>query len=56
MSEVLRACATFFLYAVAAMFAENAVFSRALGVSRLVKLVDDSTVDTLVFGGLMCAV
>ena len=38
------------------MFAENAVFSRALGVSRLVKLVDDSTVDTLVFGGLMCAV
>ena len=56
MSEVLRACAAFFLYAVAAMFAENAVFSRALGVSRLVKLVDDSTVDTLVFGGLMCAV
>ena len=56
MSEVLRACAVFFLYAVAAMFAENAVFSRALGVSRLVKLVDDSTVDTLVFGGLMCAV
>ena len=56
MSEVLRACAVFFLYAAAAMFAENAVFSRALGVSRLVKLVDDSTVDTLVFGGLMCAV
>ena len=55
MSEVLRACAVFFLYAVAAMFAENAVFSRALGVSRLVKLVDDSTVDTLVFGGLMLA-
>ena len=56
MSDVLQACATFFLFAVTAMFAENAVFSRALGVSRLVKLVGDSTVDTLVFGGLMCAV
>ncbi len=56
MSEVLTACATFFLFAVAAIFAENAVFSRALGVSRLVKLVDDSPVDTLVFGGLTCAV
>ena len=56
MSEVLSVCSVFLLYAVAAVFAENAVFSRALGVSRLVKLVGDSTVDTLTFGGLMCAV
>ena len=56
MSEVLSSCGTFFVYAVAAIFAENAVFSRALGVSRLVRLVDDSTVDTLIFGGLLCLV
>ncbi len=56
MMEVVRACGIFFLYAVAAIFAENAVFSRALGVSRLVKLVEDSTVDTLTFGGLMCLI
>lgn len=56
MSEVLKACGTFFLYAVAAVFAQNAVFSRALGVSRLVKLVDDSSTDTLTFGGLICLV
>ena len=56
MSEVMRACGVFFVYAIAAVFAENAVFSRALGVSRLVKLVDDPTVDTLVFGGLMCLI
>lgn len=56
MSEVLKASGVFFLYAVAAVFAQNAVFSRALGVSRLVKLVEDPTVDTLVFGGLLCLV
>lgn len=54
--EVMRACSVFLLYAVAAIFAENAVFSRAMGVSRLVKLVEDSTVDTLTFGGLMCLI
>lgn len=56
MSNVIEACTTFFLYAMAAVFAQNAVFSRALGVSRLVKLVEDSTVDTLTFGGLMCLI
>ena len=35
---------------------KNAVFTRALGVSRLVKLVDDTTVDSLTFGALLCAV
>ena len=44
MSNVIEACGVFFFYAVAAVFAQNAVFSRALGVSRLVKLVEDSTV------------
>lgn len=56
MSSVIEACGVFFVYAVAAVFAQNAVFSRALGVSRLVKLVEDSTVDTLTFGGLMCLI
>ena len=54
--EVVKACSTFFLYAVTAIFAENAVFGRAMGVSRLVKLVEDSTVDTLTFGGLLCLI
>ena len=54
--EVIKACSTFFLYAVTAIFAENAVFGRAMGVSRLVKLVEDSTVDTLTFGGLLCLI
>ena len=42
MIEVLKALSVFFAYAVMAVFAQNAVFTRALGVSRLVKLVDDT--------------
>ena len=56
MKEVLQALASFFVYAVVAVFAQNAVFTRALGVSRVVKLVDDGTVDTVMFGSLLCAV
>lgn len=57
MIEVLQnGISMFFLYAVAAVFAQNAVFSRALGVSRLVKLVEDPTVDTLIFSGLLCII
>lgn len=56
MREVLQALAAFFSYAVMAVFAQNAVFTRALGVSRMVKLVDDGTVDTVMFGSLLCAV
>ena len=56
MIEVLKALSVFFAYAVMAVFAQNAVFTRALGVSRLVKLVDDTTVDSLTFGALLCAV
>lgn len=54
--EVLSACGTFFLYAVMAVFAQNVIFTRALGVSRLVKLVDDDNVDSMTFGLLLCAV
>ena len=42
--SVLQAVAQFFLYAVVAVFAENAVLFRALGVSRLIKLVNDPEV------------
>ncbi|MDO5601691.1 MAG: Rnf-Nqr domain containing protein [Oscillospiraceae bacterium] len=57
MIEVLRSgLATFFVYALAAIFAQNAVFSRSLGVSRLLKLVDDPAMDTLLFSGLLCIV
>lgn len=47
---------SFFLMAVVAVTAENAVFSRSLGVSRVLKLVDDGTVDTVIFGALLGAV
>ena len=39
MSEVLRAVGIFCSYAVLAVFAQSAVFTRGLGVSRLVQLV-----------------
>ena len=38
MTEVLRSLGSFFTYAVIAVFMQNAIFTRALGVSRLVKL------------------
>ncbi|MEG2053576.1 MAG: Rnf-Nqr domain containing protein [Oscillospiraceae bacterium] len=47
---------TFFLYAIVAVFAQNAIFNRALGVSRLLKLVEDPTLDTLLFGVLLCII
>lgn len=55
MSEVVVALAQFFLYAVMAVFAQNAVFTRALGVSRLVKIVGDDT-DSWTFGLLLCCI
>ena len=39
MSDVLHLVGVFFNYAVLAIFAQNAVFTRSLGVSRLVQLV-----------------
>lgn len=55
-TAVLHSAGTFTLYAIAAVFTQNAVFARALGVSRLVKLVDDENVDSLTFCVLLCFV
>ena len=41
MRDVVTTSAVFFSYALLAVFAQNAVFTRALGVSRLVQLVGD---------------
>ena len=43
---VFQSVAQFLSYAVLAVFAENVVFSRAMGVSRLIKLVGDPEVRT----------
>ena len=40
-NDVMQAVGVFFSYAVLAIFAQNAVFTRGLGVSRLVQLVGD---------------
>lgn len=56
MTTLLNALASFFLLAVTAVFAQNAVFSRALGVSRLVRLVDDTAVNNRTFGLLLCVI
>ena len=50
---VLRPVLAFFVYAVVAVAAQNAIFTRALGVSRLVKMVDDGSVELLQFGALL---
>ena len=50
---VLRPLLTFFLYAILAVAAQNAIFTRALGVSRLVKMVEDGSVELLKFGLLL---
>ena len=55
MSEVIASLGQFFVYMVTALFAQNAVFTRGLGVSRLTKIVDDGT-DTLTFGVLLCCI
>ena len=56
MTEVLRSLGSFFTYAVIAVFMQNAIFTRALGVSRLVKLAEDDEVGSFTFGALLCAV
>ncbi len=56
MTAVLNALASFLLLAVTAIFAQNAVFSRALGVSRLVRLVGDTAVSNRTFGLLLCVI
>lgn len=49
-----EALTIFFGYAVMAVLAQNAVFTRALGVSRLVQLVGDERTNSLLFGILQC--
>ena len=54
MSEVLRAVGIFCSYAVLAVFAQSAVFTRGLGVSRLVQLVGDDRTNSWWFALLLC--
>ena len=53
MSAVLSTLSTFFITVLMAMFVQNAIFTRGLGVSRLVKLVSDSAVDSIMFCALL---
>lgn len=54
MREVLNAVGIFFSYAVLAIFAQSAIFTRGLGVSRLVQLVGDDRVSSWWFALLLC--
>ncbi len=49
-----EALTIFFGYAMMAVLAQNAVFTRALGVSRLVQLVGDERTNSVLFGILQC--
>ncbi len=54
MRDVVVTSAVFFSYALLAIFAQNAVFTRALGVSRLVQLVGDDRTSSWLFGFQLC--
>ena len=54
MKEVVSSSAVFFSYALLAMFVQNAVFTRALGVSRMVQLVGDDRTSSALFGMMLC--
>ena len=54
MREVLNAVGLFFSYAVLAVFAQNAIFTRGLGVSRLVQLVGDDRTSSGWFALMLC--
>lgn len=54
MSEVLHLVGVFFSYAVLAIFARNAIFTRGLGVSRLVQLVGDKRTSSWWFALMLC--
>ena len=56
MSDVKHAVGIFFSYAVLAIFAQNAVFTRGLGVSRLVQLVGDDRTNSWWFALLLCVI
>ena len=54
MKEVVSSSAVVFSYALLAIFAQNAVFTRALGVSRMVQLVGDDRTSSALFGMMLC--
>ena len=54
MSDVLHLVGVFFSYAVLGIFAQNAVFTRSLGVSRLVQLVGDERTSSRWFALMLC--
>ena len=54
MSDVLHLVGVFFSYAVLAIFAQNAVFTRSLGGSRLVQLVGDERTSSWWFALMLC--
>jgi Na+-translocating ferredoxin:NAD+ oxidoreductase RnfA subunit len=49
MNGIFSALGTFFIYALLAVFAQNAILTRGMGVSRLVHLVDDDDTSNLLF-------
>ncbi len=56
MNAVISAVATFFGYALLALFAQNTVLARGTGVSRLVQLVGDDDTSCLLFGSLLSVI
>lgn len=56
MNSMFAAIGVFFFYAVVAVFAQNAVFARGMGVSRVIQLVGDDNTSTLLFASLMTVV
>ena len=56
MQAILSTVSSFFFMAIVAISIENAVFFRALGISRLLKLVNDGTVNAFIFGTMLCIV
>ena len=54
MRDVVNTSVIFFGYALLAIFAQNAVFTRALGVSRMVQLVGDDRTSSALFGMMLC--
>ena len=54
MSAVMNAIGVAFAYAVLALFAQNAIFTRGLGVSRLIQLVGDERTSSWWFALMLC--
>lgn len=52
LNDIIAYSATFLYFSFVALTVQNVVFTRALGISRLISLLDDTT-DTIVFGVLL---